>query len=133
MTDKFPMIFRTKTLRFHRRKILLERQKSMLPAMQIFVEAKKKIISMGDLSLELYKNFSEKHAQLNALKLMVYNLKIEMNTLYSLSTSETAKDEDKVKYKAKYRLKATEVKTGEKNVDCFTKEIYAPSRRLHSL
>jgi len=104
----------------------------MLPAMQIFVEAKKKIISMGDSSLELYKNFSEKHADLNALKSRVYNLKIEMNSLYSLSTSETANEEDKAKYKAKYKLKAKEVKTGEKDIECFTKEIYAPIHKEYT-
>ena len=126
MNDKFPMIFRTKTLRFHRRKILLERQKSMLPAMQIFVEAKKKIVSMSKLSLEIYHNYSEKHAYLNSLRSKVYNLKIEMNSLYSLSTSETAKEEDKEKYKTKYKLKAKEVKTCEKEVENYTKEVYSP-------
>ena len=38
MAANFPLSFRNDTLRKHRRKILLEREKSLLPAMQIFVD-----------------------------------------------------------------------------------------------
>jgi hypothetical protein len=41
MAANFPLIFRNDVLRKHRRKILLEREKAMLPAMQIFVEYKR--------------------------------------------------------------------------------------------
>ena len=40
MLDNFPVSFRNDRLRKHRRKILFEREKSLLPAMQVFVEAK---------------------------------------------------------------------------------------------
>ena len=41
MAANFPLVFRNDVLRKHRRKILLEREKAMLPAMQIFVEYKR--------------------------------------------------------------------------------------------
>jgi hypothetical protein len=41
MTSNFPATFRHDTLRKHRRKILLEREKALLPAMQVFAEARK--------------------------------------------------------------------------------------------
>ena len=39
MAQHFPLSFRNDTLRKHRRKVLLERQKAMLPAMQVFAQA----------------------------------------------------------------------------------------------
>ena len=39
MVKNFPLSFYNNTLRMHRRKILFEREKAMLPAMQVFVEA----------------------------------------------------------------------------------------------
>jgi hypothetical protein len=41
MAANFPLVFRNDVLRKHRRKILLEREKATLPAMQIFVEYKR--------------------------------------------------------------------------------------------
>ena len=41
MNNNFPLSFRGKTLRMHRRTILLSREKSLLPAMQVYVEAKR--------------------------------------------------------------------------------------------
>jgi hypothetical protein len=38
MAANFPLVFRNDTLRKHRRKVLCEREKAMLPAMQIYVE-----------------------------------------------------------------------------------------------
>ena len=43
MAANFPLSFRNDTLRKHRRGILFEREKSLLPAMQIFVEYRKNI------------------------------------------------------------------------------------------
>jgi hypothetical protein len=43
MAANFPLSFRNGALRKHRRKILLEREKSLLPAMQVYVEYRKNI------------------------------------------------------------------------------------------
>jgi len=55
MAANFPLSFRNDTLRKHRRKILLEREKSLLPAMQIFVE--------------YYKNMKKYEAEMNAIRI----------------------------------------------------------------
>jgi len=49
LSQHFPLAFRNQTLRHHRRKILLEREKAMLPAMQIFVEAKKNMEKYNEI------------------------------------------------------------------------------------
>ena len=41
MAANFPMTFRTITLRQHRRKVLFEREKTLLPSLQIYVEYKR--------------------------------------------------------------------------------------------
>jgi hypothetical protein len=43
MAANFPLTFRNGALRKHRRRILLEREKSLLPAMQVYVEYRKNI------------------------------------------------------------------------------------------
>jgi hypothetical protein len=55
MAANFPLSFRNDTLRKHRRKILLEREKSLLPAMQIFVE--------------YYKNMKKYEAEMDAIRI----------------------------------------------------------------
>jgi hypothetical protein len=55
MAANFPLVFRNDVLRKHRRKILLEREKAMLPAMQVFVEYKR--------------NMAKHEAEMNALRL----------------------------------------------------------------
>lgn len=54
MAANFPLSFRNDTLRKHRRKILLEREKSLLPAMQIFVD--------------YYKNMKKYEAEMTATR-----------------------------------------------------------------
>lgn len=41
MAANFPLVFRNDALRKHRRKVLFEREKAMLPAMQVYVEYKR--------------------------------------------------------------------------------------------
>lgn len=43
LAANFPLTFRNDALRKHRRKVLFEREKGLLPAMQVYVEAKKNI------------------------------------------------------------------------------------------
>ena len=53
MAANFPLSFRNSTLRKHRRKILVEREKSLLPSMQVFVEYKKEANKYLELLAEL--------------------------------------------------------------------------------
>ncbi len=52
-------VFRNGTLRKHRAKVLMEREKAMLPAMQVFVEAKKNIESTQKHMLAISKKLQE--------------------------------------------------------------------------
>jgi len=63
MTANFPLSFRNSTLRLHRRKILFEREKAMLPAMQIFVEAKRKLGVLGPLYTSASYELSRKYVE----------------------------------------------------------------------
>lgn len=57
MADNFPLTFRGATLRKHRRKILVEREKSLLPSMQAFVEYKREAAKYKVLSQKLREEF----------------------------------------------------------------------------
>ena len=68
MATNFSVLFRNQTLRRHRRKILFEREKAMLPAMQIFVEAKKKMADIYVLvnnARELYNTTYTMYTNMN--------------------------------------------------------------------
>lgn len=71
----FPLSFRNDTLRKHRRKVLLEREKSMLPAMVVFVEAKKNIARSQAL-------FSEADALYQSKALQFRELKKRLDSIY---------------------------------------------------
>ena len=48
MSDTFGVTFRTKTLRVHRRKIVCERERALLPSMQAFVEMRRRMIHLQE-------------------------------------------------------------------------------------
>jgi len=98
LAASFPMSFRNKTLRQHRRKILLEREKSLLPAMQIFVEAKKIHDNAQILSLELYQNTIAKRTDLNTLRVKSYTIRSKSAILWTKSQTAVLSDEETVEY-----------------------------------
>lgn len=55
LAANFPLSFRNDTLRKWRRRVLLEREKSMLPAMQQYVEAKKELTNASEQVVALRK------------------------------------------------------------------------------
>ena len=57
MNMNFPLIFRVKTLRMHRRKVLHSREKSLLPDMQRYVEAKRNYDTASHLQDEIELQF----------------------------------------------------------------------------
>jgi hypothetical protein len=57
MADNFPLSFRGTTLRKHRRKVLVEREKALLPSMQAFVEYKKESTKYEALTIKLREQF----------------------------------------------------------------------------
>lgn len=64
MTANFPLSFRNYTLRIHRRKILLEREKAMLPAMQIYVEARRNQQRVNEVHRKISDEICVKFAEL---------------------------------------------------------------------
>jgi len=61
MAANFPLIFRNGTMRLHRRKILFEREKAMLPAMQVFVEARRNGARVSAVYNKISHELAEKH------------------------------------------------------------------------
>jgi hypothetical protein len=68
MAANFPLSFRNGTIRMHRRKILFEREKAMLPAMQIFVEARRNSRRIEVLYKEVSADLSTKYTTLDRLR-----------------------------------------------------------------
>ena len=128
LAGAFTMTFRTKTLRQHRRKILLEREKSLLPAMQVFVEAKKNMENSYALSTELYKVAMEKKAEMDVLSNKSYQTKVKANILYAkvitgTITEEEATEYDLVKERLVRRARA---------VDRYYKDEYRPAFNIYT-
>jgi hypothetical protein len=61
MAANFPLVFRNGTIRLHRRKILFEREKAMLPAMQIFVEARRNGARVHAVYTKISQELAEKY------------------------------------------------------------------------
>ena len=61
MAANFPLAFRNGTIRLHRRKILFEREKAMLPAMQIFVEARRNGARVHAVYTKVSQELAEKY------------------------------------------------------------------------
>ena len=63
MALNFPMTFRNKELRLHRRKVLFEREKTVLPALQVYVEYKKDARRLTQERDALYAEVGHEHSQ----------------------------------------------------------------------
>ena len=61
MAANFPLSFRNDTLRKQRRKVLLEREKAMLPAIQIYVEYRKEVESSKKIMDEVSEVFGHEY------------------------------------------------------------------------
>lgn len=71
MNDTFGVTFRTKTLRIHRRKMLKEREQSILPSVQVFVSMKRRISEIKRALEEmqpLYTTYSRNYNKLYSLR-----------------------------------------------------------------
>ena len=58
MGASFPISFRNGLLRAHRRKVLCEREKSLLPALQIYAEARRTMERLNKDKMEIYAKLS---------------------------------------------------------------------------
>jgi hypothetical protein len=120
MVNSFPLTFRNATLRKHRRKILVQREKALLPAMQIFVEALNNIRAANTLRDECYKKRQEVLKEVLILRETAFNLRQAYLPLYE--RRHTLTDEERPAYR---ELRAT-FRTANKAADDFTKDVYDP-------
>lgn len=67
MNDAFGVTFRTKTLRVHRRKLVCERERALLPSMQTFVGLKKRIDKLNVIVADLLPVYREHIAKYNII------------------------------------------------------------------
>jgi hypothetical protein len=77
----FSVTFRTKTLRIHRRKMLMEREQALLPSMQVYVGMKRNVLKMEKAIAEMTPVFKEYSARLNEL---IYNRDMNRNIIIPL-------------------------------------------------
>jgi hypothetical protein len=140
--QNFTRSFHNNTLRKHRRKVLLQREKALLPAMQIFVQAKKNIYTYSVIIMEKSKVQQEKLEVLKQLNLVanasfeVYNtlwLKKQAGTLLKISQKNeyirakntykkdlmTTRDFDKNEYAPAYEAWLTARRTLQHWVDVY--------------
>jgi hypothetical protein len=131
ITSNFPMTFHTKTLRLHRRKILFEREKSMLPAMQIYVEAHKNIQATSALLAQALQVWEEKYAMMGRLRNDVYSHKMAAHALKKKSTDETLTAEEKEAIMKEYNKKIKWVVKAQTIVDIFITTEFKPSDKAY--
>jgi hypothetical protein len=90
--DTFGVSFRTKTLRIHRRKIVMERERSLLPSMQTFVEIRQQMKRVeADLN-KIQPVFVEVAARYNQIRqsmLIAKNIYQSLSVKLTLTAEET--------------------------------------------
>ena len=95
MSDTFGVTFRTKTLRVHRRKIVCERERSLLPSMQVFVEMRQRMMKLQAEFSEIQPIFIASSKKYNELRQNMMTSKNIYQSMYAkmqispLSAEET--------------------------------------------
>ena len=103
MGATFPISFRNGPLRAHRRKILFEREKSLLPSLQIYAEYRRKIEELTAEKNKLYEVFGHEYVSgdtvafryatlRNKILAMDYNIKKEKKEILRLRNEDPEKE-----------------------------------------
>ena len=121
MVNSFPLTFRNATLRKHRRKILVQREKALLPAMQIFVEALNNIRAANTLRDECSKRRDAVGKELTPMHETAFNLRQAYMPLYEKRATLTAEE------LPVYRELRANFRAANKAIEDFTKEVYNPA------
>ena len=130
MAANFPISFRNQTLRQHRRTILFEREKGILPAIQIFVELKNNIARAQALQASMYPNLNKVTVALGKLRTAMRNAAAEYLPLKLLrDTAVIDKRIQSAEERAAYKA-AKEVRNTTRDAyDKFYNEEYAPIQK----
>ncbi len=126
LAANFPLSFRNDTLRKHRRKVLLEREKAMLPAMVVFVEAKKNITRSNALFLEADALLHTKHGEFREIRRRLDEVYPRYSTLRMKRDQGILIDTDEV---TEYRRLRTQVKKFREEEAQFNEHEVAPAHR----
>ena len=130
MAQNFPLSFRNNTLRKHRQTILLEREKSMLPAMQVFVEAKKNMERLSLSTQSLFDAFMVVRRQLSVLRAAHHEVLKNYAPLRERKEDngkDLSEEEEVLFTNYKEQLKRT---VSEANR--YQEEVYMPAAKAHS-
>ena len=119
MNNNFSLLFRGTTLRKHRRKVLVSREKSLLPSMQVYVEAKIKY----NEALKLKKELTTKMELTNS----EYKAREEQLTVARKAFLASTVLRDSAELKERVRLQYTTLFTKYMK---FKKEVYRPASKL---
>jgi len=119
MNNNFTLAFRGTTLRKHRRKVLVSREKSLLPSMQVYVEAKIKYNNALKLKKELVTNMQGIDIEYKALE--------ERLTVAQKAFLASTIHRDSADLKQKARVQYTTLFTKYMK---FKKEVYRPAYKL---
>lgn len=114
MASQFPLSFRNDTLRKHRRKVLFEREKAMLPTMVVFVEAKKNIERANGLFLEADINLQLHHAKYREIRRRLDDIYPRYQALRLKREDGTLIDEAEVKEYRQVRAAVKDIREEEK-------------------
>jgi len=134
MTANFPIIFRTKTLRMHRRKILLEREKSLLPTMQIFVEAKRNMAVAQQKLDPIFTEYYKKATDLQTMRFNTVNLKEQLARLHTKLEAkklESPTAEELAPYEADYKKMLDVVAVHERKIPKYIKDEFGPAAQQY--
>lgn len=114
LASHFPLSFRNDTLRKHRRKVLLEREKAMLPTMVVFVEAKKNIERANGLFLEADEVLQTMHKKYKEIRRRLDDIYPRYQTLRFKKEDGTLIDEAEVKEYRQIRIAVKVIREEEK-------------------
>jgi len=81
MGANFPISFRNGALRAHRRKVLFEREKTMLPALQIYAEYRRTMHRLQIERHQIYEKFGNEYVEGNTLSFKYKTLKNKLFVL----------------------------------------------------
>lgn len=128
IAENFPISFRNQTLRKHRQKILHERETSLLPAMQIYVEALKNRLRAEELQKETRQLLQEKGAEYVMLQRACYEYEgLNYSPLLNKKIQGTLTEVEKPQLR-EIRKKVLELR--EKEKEYYTNE-YHPAEKAH--
>ena len=132
MASNFPLSFRNDTLRKHRRIILHDREKSMLPAMQPFVQWKREIDELNTkitpLAVVLYGSEGERDKGLSAEVTAAASKRVAARRMVHVLNEEMENEDITLERRAAIRVERTALEDQLVALDATYKRIYKEFR-----